>query len=122
MAKTDLAIERAQRAIKLSPFDVMLFGPYTALAAAHVIAGRPQEVRAAARAPCDPDQSALHAVACVWLAIALVVANDLEGAKAAGRKLLEIEPGFTTSGFAALAPKDGRQFVVAALQKAGLPP
>jgi adenylate cyclase len=118
-SQTDLAIERAQRAIKLSPFDAMLFGPYTALAAAHVIAGRPQEAVADARRAIQINPR--FALSHVWLIIALVAAGDIEAAKAAGRRLLEVEPSFTIAGFAALAPTDGRNMVVATLSKAELP-
>jgi len=118
-AETDRAIERAELAIKLSPFDAMLFGPYTALAAAHIIAGRPEEGAAAARhaIQLSPRFSLSH----VWLTIALVEMNDLAAAKAAGQKLLEVEPEFTISGFAKLAPSDGRSLVISRLSKAGLP-
>ena len=119
MSKTDLAIERAQRAIKLSPFDSMLFGPYTALAAAHVIAGNPQEAAENARRAIriNPRFTLSH----VWLVLALVEMGDIEGAKAEGRNLLEVEPSFTVSGFAKLAPSEGRAWLLTMLDKAALP-
>jgi adenylate cyclase len=119
MSKTGLAIERAERAIKLSPFDSMLFGPYTALAAAHVIAGRPQEGIAAARHAVQLNSR--FTLARVWLIISLIASGDIVGATAEGQKLLEIEPDFSIARFATMAPAEGRTMVTAALSKAGLP-
>jgi adenylate cyclase len=120
MSKTDLAIERAQRAIKLSPFDAMLFGPYTALAAARVIAGLPQEAVEDARRAIRINPR--FALSRVWLTMALVAAGDVDAAKAEGQKLLELEPSFTISGFSKLAPLEARGWLLTMLGKADLPP
>ncbi|HXQ52884.1 MAG TPA: tetratricopeptide repeat protein [Stellaceae bacterium] len=118
--KTDLAIERAERAIKLSPFDPLLYGPHTALAAAHCIAGRPDEAIAAARRAIQINPRFPQAQ--VWLIIALVQSRRIDEAKTVGKRLLEIEPTFTVGGFASLAPEWGRKMVTAALSQAELPP
>jgi adenylate cyclase len=118
--QTDLAVERAERAIKLSPFDPMLYGPYTALAAAHCVAGRSDEAIAAARRAIqvNPRFPQSH----VWLILALAQAGRGDEAKIAAQRLIEVEPSFTVSGFSSLAPEAGRQMVTAALSRAGLPP
>jgi TolB-like protein/Tfp pilus assembly protein PilF len=117
--KTDLAIERAQRALKLSPFDPMLFGAHTALAAAHLIAGRPDDAIAAARRAIQINPR--FPMAHMWNVLALVRSGRLAEAKAAAHRLLECEPSFTIAGFNAIVPDHAKAMVSAGLSAAGLP-
>jgi adenylate cyclase len=117
--KTDLAIERAQRALKLSPFDPLLFGAHTALAAAQLIAGHPEEAIAAARRAIQINPR--FPLAHVWHVLALVRSGRLAEAKAAAQRLLEIDPSFTIAGFGAIVPDHAKALLGAGLSAAGLP-
>ena len=97
MGKIDLAIERAQLALRLSPFDPMNFMAQNALAIAHFHAKRYEAAAEAARRAVDvnPDFSASHA----HFAAALVRLGRLGEAQAEARRVLECNPNFSTSGF-----------------------
>jgi TolB-like protein len=93
MGKTDLAIERAQRALRLSPFDPMNFLSYDALALSYLQIGRNDEALAAAwrAAACNPSFS----VPQLLQAAALVRLGRNEDAKAAAQRVLKLDPTFT---------------------------
>jgi TolB-like protein len=96
MGKAELAIERAQQAIRLNPFDFYNFRSSHALAIAHFCRQRYSDAVEAAR-------SSVHAnprfgVARAVLTAALVRMGSLAEAKAAARDLLECEPIFTIRG------------------------
>jgi TolB-like protein/Flp pilus assembly protein TadD len=96
MGKTELAIERAQRALRLSPFDSLNWRSYYALAFAYFHSQRYGDAENAARSAIDanPGFSVSQAV----LAAALMRLGRMEEAKAAARAVLESDPSFTISG------------------------
>jgi TolB-like protein/class 3 adenylate cyclase len=121
MGKTDLAIERAQLALRLSPFDPMNFMPNNAVAIANFHAGRYEAAADAARRAIEvnPRFSLCHA----HLAAALVRQGRCEEAKVEAKRVLECNPHFSTSGFfvsAGLAPAVFTPYAEA-LREAGLP-
>jgi len=120
MGKAELAVERAERAIRLNPFDSHNFRSYHALAIAFFSRRRYQDAVDAAR-------SAVHynphfGFARGVLAAALLRAGSVAEAKAAVRHMLEFEPPFTISAFSAvkLEPTVYKSFVDA-LRESGLP-
>ncbi len=121
MGKVDLAIERAQLALRLSPFDPMNFMPLNALAIANFHAKRYQAAADAARRAIDvnPGFSACHA----HLAAALVRLGRYAEAQAAARRVLECHPNFSTSGFSVAVGFEPAVFTpyAEALREAGLP-
>jgi tetratricopeptide (TPR) repeat protein len=96
MGKAELAIERAERAILLSPFDSYNFRSHHALAIAHFSRKRYNDAVAAARKALDynPRFSAGHA----YLAAALLRHGETAEAKSAARDVLQLEPTFTIRG------------------------
>jgi adenylate cyclase len=113
MGKAELAIERAEQAIRLSPFDSYNFRSYHALAIAAFSRQRYQDAVDAARNAVhfNPHFGPARGV----LAAALLRAGRAAEAKAAGRGMLECEPTFTTRAFSAveLAPAVFGPFVAA---------
>jgi adenylate cyclase len=116
------ALERAGRALRLSPFDPMNFMPNCAVAIAHFQQGRFAAARDAARqaVAVNPHFSVCHA----HFAAALVRAGDVEAGRAAARQVMALNPGFTIGGFATAhrpAP-DVFEPYAEAWRMAGLPP
>jgi adenylate cyclase len=97
MGKTELAIERAQQALRLSPFDSLSFWPHHALAIAYFHTQRYEDAAGAARSAidCNPGFSPPRTT----LAAALMRLGRVEEAKAAARGVLEREPSWTIHGF-----------------------
>jgi Flp pilus assembly protein TadD len=93
----ELAVERAARAIRLSPFDSYNFRSHQALAITHFSAGRFADAVEAARHVIDynPSFSPARAV----MAAALLRASREGEAKTAIRDFLAREPDFTIHGF-----------------------
>jgi TolB-like protein/Tfp pilus assembly protein PilF len=91
MGETDRAIERARRALRVSPFDTLI--AYLAIAIAQFHAKRYDEAREAARraAESNPSFSVPH----ILLGVALVPLGRSAEAKAAAQRVLELDPGFT---------------------------
>lgn len=89
------AVEQAERAIRLSPFDPLLYLPYVGLAYAHFAAGRFEEAAAAAgrAAQSNPRFSMPY----VLHAGALANLGRGDEARAVTRRLLEVEPDLTVS-------------------------
>jgi TolB-like protein/tetratricopeptide (TPR) repeat protein len=96
MGKSELAIERAQRALRLSPFDSLNYRSHLALAFAYFHNRRYVEAVDAARSAIDsnPAFSIIRAV----LAAALVRLGRVEEAKAAAQAVLECQSNFTIRG------------------------
>ena len=96
MGKAELAIERAERAILLSPFDSYNFRSHHALAIAHFSRRRYKDAVDAARKALDynPGFSAGHA----YLAAALLRDGHAAEAKSAAQHVLQLEPTFTIRG------------------------
>ena len=96
MGKAERALERAERAILLSPFDPYNFRSHHACAIAHFSRGRYIEAVEAARKMLDynPRFSVGHA----YLAAALLRGGRTAEAKSAARDVLKLEPTFTIRG------------------------
>jgi len=120
LGQPDLAIEHLERAMRLSPLDFAFHAMEAATAHAHLAAGRYHEaVLWAERALRDqPNQGdALSA-----LMIASARAGDLDRARAAMKRQLEVRPGRRISNFflPRLTPED-RAPMEALLRKIGMP-
>jgi TolB-like protein/class 3 adenylate cyclase len=117
----ELAIERAHRAIRLSPYDPLNYLSYNALVVSYVCMGRYNEACDAARnsVRLNPRFSVCH----VFLVAALMGLERIEEAKTEVRRVLELEPTFTISAFRKIIDLDGSVVAVltAAWYEAGLP-
>jgi len=91
------AIEHAERALRLSPFDPLSYNPYNALAYAHFFAGRFDEAASAAgmAAQANPRFS----IPWILRTAALAKIGRIDEAKASAHRLLDVEPGFTVNSF-----------------------
>ena len=97
MGKTEAAIERAQRALRLSPFDPLNLRPCTALAISYFHTKRYEEAADAARRAIEfnPGFSPAYAL----LTAALIRLGRVEEAKAAAQRVLVLQPSFTIRRF-----------------------
>jgi adenylate cyclase len=115
------AIEWANRGLRLSPLDPLRFAAFNALAIANFHCARYDEAANAARkaVQSNPDFS----ICSVHLAAALAKLGQLEEAKAAAARALELQPGFRYSKhFAGVACAPNLAASIAeALRMAGLP-
>jgi TolB-like protein len=115
------AEEHALRALRLSPFDPLNYHPYLALAFACLFNGRPQEAAkySTLAVEANPGFSVVHAS----LAASLANLGQTDDARAAGLRLLKIDPGFTVSGFVRMGifRKPLMESMAAMMRKAGLP-
>jgi adenylate cyclase len=122
MGDNAIAIEQAKRALRLSPFDPLIYLPYISLAYAHFAAGRFEEAIAAARlaSQSNPRFSVPH----MLHAAALGMLDRREDAKAAVQRLLELQPR-TTVATAILSARytnpNNIDALKNALRRAGLP-
>jgi len=122
LGKTALAIERAQRALRLNPLDPFGHVPYSALSLSYFLDGRFEEAAEAARRALElePRFSVLHS----HLAAALVRLGRIEDATGVARQILVSQPNFSVSviadNYSAIAP-DRLAPYLEALRKAGLP-
>lgn len=98
MGKSGEAIERAQRALRLSPFDSLNYLSFQALAGANFHAGRFDEAEAAARRAVESNPH--FSVPYAYLSAALVRLGRLTEAKLAAQQLQARDPGFTIRRFA----------------------
>jgi adenylate cyclase len=116
------AIDHAERAIRLSPFDPLLYVPYIGLAYAHFAAGRFEEAAAAAgRASQSNPQFSMPYV---LRAAALANLGRYKEATAVADALRELEPELTVSTAirsARFANPDKNTELADALVLAGLP-
>jgi adenylate cyclase len=115
------AVEHAERALRLSPFDPLSYNPYIALAYAHFFAGRFEEAAAAAgrAAHANPRFS----IPAVLRTVALARLGRKDEAATSVRWLLELLPDFTISGYLALnfTSPERLAMLAEALREAGLP-
>jgi adenylate cyclase len=97
MGKAEPAIERAERALRLSPFDSLNYLSYDALAISYFHTKRYEEAREAARGAIEsnPRFSVPHAL----LTAALVRLGRDEEAKVAAQRVLALDPTFTIRRF-----------------------
>jgi TolB-like protein len=89
------AVEQAERAIRLSPFDSLLYVPYVGLAYAHFAAGRFEEAAAAAGHASQSNPK--FTMPYVLHAGALANLGRGEEARAVVHRLREIEPDLTVT-------------------------
>ena len=106
MGKTQLAIERARMALRLSPFDTLL--PYLALAVAEYSGERYREALDAARRAVESNPQ--FSVPRILLTVALVRLDRLDQARAEAKQLLVRDPGFTMQAWAATVGKNPEVF------------
>ena len=121
MGRTELAIERAQRALRLSPFDSLNYRSNLALAVAYFYSQRYGEAADAARSAIDSNPG-FSMPRAVWTA-ALMRLERVEEAKAAAQTVLECQPSFTIRGTlvnVGLEPAMSRP-LAEAWREAGLP-
>jgi TolB-like protein/Flp pilus assembly protein TadD len=91
MGQGELAVQRANRALQLSPFDTLI--AYMAIAVAEFHAHRFDEAhRAAARAV---EANVYFSVPQILLTVALVELGRLEEARSAAERVLTLDPTFT---------------------------
>jgi tetratricopeptide (TPR) repeat protein len=117
-----IAVEQASRALRLSPFDPLIYLPYIALAYPHFAAGRFEEMVSAANLAAQSNPR--FTTPLVLLAAALGCLDRSEDAKTVVRRLLELRPGITV-GTAILSARYMNPEKIAelanALRRAGLP-
>lgn len=122
MGDDAIAVEQANRALRLSPFDPLIYLPCVGLAYAHFAAGRFAEAAAAASraAQSNPRFSVPH----ILHAAALARLGRNQDANAVAQRLLELQPGIT-AGTAVLSARYANRANIEALEnalrQAGLP-
>jgi len=122
MGKTELAIERGNRALRVSPFDPWnSYLAHLGVSVAYFHTKRYEEARDAARraVEANPGFSVPHTL----LTAALARLDHMEEARSAARQVLELQPNFTIQGFSisvGLAPEVYAPFAQA-WRQAGLP-
>jgi adenylate cyclase len=117
-----IAVEQANRALRLSPFDPWLYMPYIGLAYAHFAAGRFEETVAAASLATQSNPR--FTVPQILHAAALGCLDRSEDAKTAVQRLLELQPGITVATAILSARYVNPKNIAAlgdALGRAGLP-
>jgi adenylate cyclase len=121
MGNAQLAVERADRAIRLSPFDPLNCHAYNALAVACLHSKKYEEAEAAARLSIElnPNYVIPHA----FLAAALVRQGHLAEAQAAARQALTLVPALTIRNRFLIVGHVPTVFepIAAAWREAGLP-
>ena len=116
-----LATEHSARALRLSPFDLLRYNSYLALAFVNFINGRFGDAVAAATSglQANPAFTPMHA----FLVASQVGLGRIEDAKASAARLLELAPAFTVGGFAKMAftRAEWMEAMVSGLRRVGLP-
>jgi adenylate cyclase len=113
------AIRSFERAIRLSPFDPSLFTKFIGMSTALICLGRFDEAVAAAKNALQAQPTFPMAYRCLAAALAHL-GRDAEARKTVAQ-LLELEPGFRISEWAARSGQWRAQTFVDGLLKAGLP-
>jgi adenylate cyclase len=117
-----IAVEQANRGLRLSPFDPLIYLPYVGLAYAHFAAGRFEETVAAASLATQSNPR--FTVPQILHTAALANLDRSEDAKTAVQRLLELQPGLTVAT-AILSARYVNPENIAALEnglrRAGLP-
>ena len=90
-----MAVDQAERAIRLSPFDPLLYVPYVGLAYAHFAAGRFEEAATAASRASQSNPR--FSMPDVLHAAALANLGRREEARVATDRLRQVEPNLTVS-------------------------
>jgi TolB-like protein/class 3 adenylate cyclase len=117
-----IAVEEANRALRLSPFDPLIYLPYVGLAYAHFAAGRFEETVSAASLATQSNPR--FTVPLILHAAALGFLERSEDAKPVVQRLLELQPSLTVAT-AILSPRYVNPENIAAiangLRRAGFP-
>jgi TolB-like protein/tetratricopeptide (TPR) repeat protein len=118
---SQLAIERAQHALKLSPFDSLNYLAYQGLAGANFHLGFYDRAYQAARRAIEFNPS--FSVPYVYLAAALARLSREEDARNAAQSVLRLDPSFTIGRFSVIVGVNPDVFAefADAWRKAGLP-
>jgi adenylate cyclase len=117
-----MAVDQAERAIRLSPFDPLLYLPYVGLAYAHFAAGRFEEAATAASRASQSNPK--FSMPYVLHAAALANLGRREEARVVADRLRQVEPALTVSTAirsARFANPDKNSELGDALLLAGLP-
>jgi adenylate cyclase len=117
-----IAVEQGNRAVRLSPFDPLIYLPYVGLAYAHFAAGRFEETVAAASLATQSNPR--FTVPLILHAAALGCLDRSEDAKTVVQRLLELQPGLTAATAILSARYVDPKNIAAlanALRRAGLP-
>jgi TolB-like protein len=121
LGRTETAIERAQHALRLSPFDSLNYLAYNALAISYFVMGEHRSSHDAARlsVQLNPRFSVSH----LYLAAALIHLGDKEEANRVAQRILALDPAFTIRRFSVLAGFEPAVFLSLAdtLRQLGLP-
>jgi TolB-like protein/Flp pilus assembly protein TadD len=121
MGRTETAIERAERALILSPFDSLNYLSLNALAIAYITLGRPADACEAAlrSVQSNPRFSVCH----LFLVAALVGLGRADEARERARKVVALDPNFSVSRFAVTVGFEPSVYVrlAEAWRAAGLP-
>ncbi len=122
LGHTELAIERAKMAVRLSPFDGLNYLSYNAMTVAHFTEGRYEQAYDSARrsVQLNPRFYVCH----LFFVAALVGLGRLDEAKQEARHVRELNPGFAVRQFAVIIGLEPKVFarLEAAWSTAGLPP
>ena len=113
------AIRSFERAIRLSPFDPLLFSTFTGMGVAFIGLGRFDEAVAAAKNALRKNPTFAPAYRCLASALAHL-GREAEAREAVAR-LLELEPDFRISEWVARTGQWRAQMYIDGLRKAGLP-
>jgi TolB-like protein/Tfp pilus assembly protein PilF len=97
MGEADLAAERAERALRLSPFDSLSYMSYDALCVAHFQSRRFEQAREAAQRACEFNPH--FSVPAILLAATLEHLGRREEAAIAAKRALALDPSFTIGGY-----------------------
>ena len=97
MGQVEPAIDRAERALRLSPFDPLNYMSYDALSVARFHMGRFEDARDAARHAIESNP--LFSVPQILLAASLVRLGRHEEARIAAAGALALDPTFTIQGY-----------------------
>ena len=121
IGRSELAIERAQRALRLGPFDSLIWRAHHALSIAYFDSHRYGDAADSARSVIAANSA--YSLPRAILAAALLRLGRLDEARAAARTVLEHEPSFTIHGTARYAELEPAVFrpMAEAWREAGLP-
>jgi adenylate cyclase len=118
----EMAVGQGETAIRLSPYDPLIYLPYVGLAYAHFASGRFEEAAAAASGAIQSNPR--FSIPYALRAAAFASLGRLEDANAAVQRLLEVQPGITTTAAmlsARYANPESLASLGKALRQAGLP-
>ncbi|WOH51162.1 adenylate/guanylate cyclase domain-containing protein [Bradyrhizobium sp. sBnM-33] len=122
LGQQDLAVKHLERAIRLSPVDPQRSGMMAAIASAHFAAGRFSEASSVARTAMLEQPK--NFIACLVAAAASAMDGNMEAARGAMRRVLDLDPGLRLHSIGYRLPHKQPEILAQwedALRKAGLP-